>query len=1652
MNSDFAKLSKEERALRFTALALGELAPAEAEEVHQAIAVDPELAREFARLKQTVALVRETAAMDRKVSSDGTPLRLDEARRKKLLETFQTPAPVVVKPRRRRKLWFVPMSAAALLIGLLVVSVTELGNIGPWRMTRERARQATAVHLWDGETKPYVTGTYFSGEEKDSKKRANVLREARPEMLLGRRGSPGAAPETAGRDFDADGFVKYTMQSPASSQPSDSRAKMEGASAIALPAVTAREEAARVEISGQWIDGGNNQGVTWNSSGAGLPGEQSRRLLPQVAAKAETFGGAKSSGLLSPTAPAASPVAIDKVMGNPAPAPARVGQASVEPQRTTVTVSESPAANFVVSADNTSQPAGFPATAPAELSKEITERFGRPVGSVKGMDGEESKNRDSQGKSESSPAATRGYQIQLSDIDAPQTGLRDTKDSPARNLYLGGEPAAASKAVASTPPAEGLKNEGATVYSVNAVGYANLALKPGYNLIDNPLNQPSNSRELPKSDASPAGAGPKPFSENSIAPTATDPNRVEAAKLVQDGKLYYEAGRLKEAEDALRQATKIDSENKGAAYHFDLVTEKKDAAEARLRGIGSKQLLTEVEQASSSPVVRDSGTAVLPAGERIAAEQGWDTANGSLGMQAGSAPSFGSGGIGGGATRAPAIIAPSGGGRGNRTPGNLVGETLGDDSAQPARPETRIVNGVIDSRSLAGAIDGLTGPQAAVEAKFMDVTPDNSLALGIDSFRNGALKNQTLDQDRAVRSADVGSFYSRYAPGDVGAPALPASGTVVYQDGADYVSTNGVLSNQAWGFGVNPPAANDSSWFGKDVRENPPADAYHFSSAIKPTPPLSYRWRATGDEPAPVTFANQSHKLTGSVGLADGSVQSGGGDLFRNLALNSDVGYDAAAIGGTASQNDFLVPAQPTGGDKSSVANVTAFSVGQSQHRRSGARGFASSDSGNAYRSIVSGATDRVTGGAGGTAVASEFFDDSITAATGVRGDAVNVNGRVAIQLPAPANESPLNRQSSPTRPLNEATRADVSGPRNIVVETLLGVDAAGLPIADFEAKGKKIEAVKLGDEFIVAEDKLEEKKVSASTVETGKPMPLRAGMQVQFANPSPTMMATNAAIASVAPGNRFFRLTAGEVAPGSMPIPVAANDTNLEFVRDAQAAAEAVVRPRQLPAPQILIQTNGWSAITSGKTQTVASTGGRLLDGPPAKPSAPAPTPQPEVLARENAFSTFSLNVSDVSFKLAAASLEKGAMPGVANIRSEEFINAFDYRDPMPAAGAPIAFAWERARYPFAHNRDVVRFSVKTAAQGREAGKPLNIVLLLDNSGSMERADRVRIIQESLRTLAAQLKPQDKLSVVTFSRTARLWADGVSGAQAAEVANRIGALTPEGGTNLEDALDLAYKTALRHYAATAMNRVVLLTDGAANLGNVEPKELKAKVEGFRKQGIALDCFGIGWEGLNDDLLEQLSRNGDGRYGFVNTPEEAASEFVGQLAGALRVAASDVKMQVEFNPKRVTAWRQIGYAKHQLTKQQFRDNKVDAAEIGAAESGNALYVIETNPNGQGPIATVRARFRVPQTSDYREHEWVVPFGSAVELEQASPSLRLAAGASAFSEWLASSPFAGDVSTDRLLKIVSGVPEIYGADPRPKKLEWMIRQAKSISGK
>ena len=492
----------------------------------------------------------------------------------------------------------------------------------------------------------------------------------------------------------------------------------------------------------------------------------------------------------------------------------------------------------------------------------------------------------------------------------------------------------------------------------------------------------------------------------------------------------------------------------------------------------------------------------------------------------------------------------------------------------------------------------------------------------------------------------------------------------------------------------------------------------------------------------------------------------------------------------------------------------------------------------------------------------------------------------------------------------------------------------------------------------------------------------------------------------------------------------------------------------KKLPAPAAKPQ----SASRSSRLRRVKREEKQLVEKlkeaePSAKPLSPSVvyTPRPETVTAENNFSTFSLNVSDVSFNTALASLQADKLPAPGDVRSEEFLNALEYRDPMPGAGEPLAFHWERARSPFTHDRDIIRFSVRTAALGRQPGRPVNLVCLLDNSGSMEREDRVSIVKQTLSVLARKLTPNDRVSLVTFSRTPKLRIDGMRGGNREAFLKASTGWIPQGGTHVEKGLALAYETAKKHFIAGGNNRVILLTDGAANMGNVDPYQLRKTVESNRKQGIALDCFGIGWEDYNDNLLEALSRNGDGRYGFLNEPAQAVAEFEQKLLGAFQVAASDVKVQVEWNASRVKVFRQVGYLRHQLKKEDFRNNKIDAAEISAAESGNALYVVQVNPDGEGPLGMVRVRYKIPFTSEYTELEWSLAYEPAATLlEQAGPAMRLGCVAATFAEWLAQNPYAQGVQLADLQGLISGIPSIYATDPRPTQLEWMINKARILA--
>ena len=419
------------------------------------------------------------------------------------------------------------------------------------------------------------------------------------------------------------------------------------------------------------------------------------------------------------------------------------------------------------------------------------------------------------------------------------------------------------------------------------------------------------------------------------------------------------------------------------------------------------------------------------------------------------------------------------------------------------------------------------------------------------------------------------------------------------------------------------------------------------------------------------------------------------------------------------------------------------------------------------------------------------------------------------------------------------------------------------------------------------------------------------------------------------------------------------------------------------------------------------------------------------EIVSADEPFSTFSLHVSDASFKLAHAAMERGEVPAAEGIRPEEFYNAFDYGDPAPASGEPVVCVTEQSAHPAFAQRNLLRIGVRTGSQGRGASTPLNLTLLLDHSGSMEREDRNAGLAMAVRQLSGLLKEGDTITVAGFSRQPRLLADRLPGARAQELNELIARTPSEGGTNLEEGLKLGEELAKRQFNPAAQNRVVLFTDGAANLGDARPEALQARIEGLRQQGIAFDAAGFGADGLNDKLLERLTRNGNGRYYVVDGPEDADAGFAKQLAGAFRPAAENVKVQVRFNPARVAKYKLIGFEEHRLKKEDFRNDAVDAAEMAAEEAGNALYQIETLPQGEGEVGEVSVRFRDVASGQMVERTWTIPYDAqAPAFDQATPSIQLAGLAAFTAEKLRAAPMADAVDFQQLGQVYAGVRARY----------------------
>lgn len=461
--------------------------------------------------------------------------------------------------------------------------------------------------------------------------------------------------------------------------------------------------------------------------------------------------------------------------------------------------------------------------------------------------------------------------------------------------------------------------------------------------------------------------------------------------------------------------------------------------------------------------------------------------------------------------------------------------------------------------------------------------------------------------------------------------------------------------------------------------------------------------------------------------------------------------------------------------------------------------------------------------------------------------------------------------------------------------------------------------------------------------------------------------------------------------------------------------------------------------------------------DDKPLARSSPPPTDaaqalRAEVAASAQPASTFSLHVSDVSFRLAQAALARGEWPEADRIRPEEFYNAFSYGDPVPTMAEKVGARIEQSAHPFLQQRNLLRIAVRVPATGRGAAQPLRLTVLLDTSGSMEREDRVAIVRRALQELAGLLGPADRVTLVGFARTPRLIAESIPGDQATTLADQAARLPAEGGTHLESALQLAGDLARRQRTAGAQNRIVLLTDGAANLGNANPDQLAQAIDGFRQQGIAFDACGIGLDGLDDAVLEALTRRGDGRYTVLNSPDEAGAGFARKLAGAFRPAAEDVKLQVRFNPARVGLYRLIGFERHRLAAEDFRNDRVDAAELAAGEAAVAVYQFEARPEGSGEVGEVSVRFRDAASGQMVERTWALPYEErAPSFDRAAPALQLAGSAALLAEKLRGGPAAEAIRLRDLAPVVNGLRGAYSHEPRVQEFVTMFGQVRRRLG-
>ncbi len=445
---------------------------------------------------------------------------------------------------------------------------------------------------------------------------------------------------------------------------------------------------------------------------------------------------------------------------------------------------------------------------------------------------------------------------------------------------------------------------------------------------------------------------------------------------------------------------------------------------------------------------------------------------------------------------------------------------------------------------------------------------------------------------------------------------------------------------------------------------------------------------------------------------------------------------------------------------------------------------------------------------------------------------------------------------------------------------------------------------------------------------------------------------------------------------------------------------------------------------------------------------------------------------------------IESGSLPPPDAVRIEEMVNYFPYSYAPPAPGdeRPFAVHLEAASCPWNPQDRLVRIGIKGRELARDKRPPSNLVFLLDVSGSMEPPERLPLIKASMRLLVEQLTPEDRVAIVTYAGESGIALPSTAGDKKETILRVLGGLQAGGSTNGASGIKLAYRVAREGFIPGGTNRVILATDGDFNVGVTSQGDLVRTIEREAKSGVALSALGVGTDNYKDATMQKLADKGNGNYHYIDRLDEARKVLVEQMSGTLVTIAKDVKIQVEFNPAAVSAYRLIGYEKRLLRKEDFNDDRVDAGEIGAGHCVTALY--EVVPTGQpvpgsapavdalkyadtparvpaavdgpvpfhGELLTVKMRHKAPDgdTSERSYDEAFTDYGAPGDFTKASADFKFAAAVASFGMALQGSAHQNGATFGAALELAQQSASPDPGEYRAGFIE-LVRKARAIQG-